>query len=115
MSPWGNTMATNEIGMSIEMFKVGDTTGLELLGKAARRRLDLSGPVKEGEALGRRAEVHIRNRRGQEQRCGDVAPPPRTSPRLTYLCCHTWLNLWLAAPGAVLTLNQVAAATSEHE
>lgn len=53
MSPWGNTMATNEIGMSVEMFKVGDTTGLELLGKAARRRLDLSGPVKEGEALGR--------------------------------------------------------------
>lgn len=53
MSTWGNTMATHEIGMSVEMFKAGGTTGLELLGKAARRRLDLSGPVKEGEALGR--------------------------------------------------------------
>ena len=53
MSTWGNTTATNEIGMSVEMFKAGGTTWLELLGKTARRRLDLSGPVKEGEALGR--------------------------------------------------------------
>lgn len=61
--------------------------------------------------------MQIQSPRGEEPRCGDAAPPPRTSPGLTLpVLSHvalTWIS-WTVLE-AVLTLHQVVAATLVHE